>query len=202
MKKILITQRNERIGQFKESRDNLDLRYVNLIQNLNMLPIIMPNMSKNINQFLDTLKPDGILLTSGGNPKENNLRKITENKLIKYSIKNNLPLIGICRGAQVINIFFKGNVVPIKNHVRRNHIIKGDIIKGMKKTSVNSYHDLGITKKTLGKNLKILASTNDLSIECFKHTRKEIMGIMWHPERYKILRKFEKKIIKNFYKCN
>ena len=74
MKKILITQRNERIGQFKESRDNLDLRYVNLIQNLNMLPIIMPNMSKNINQFLDTLKPDGILLTSGGNPKENNLR--------------------------------------------------------------------------------------------------------------------------------
>lgn len=202
MKKILITQRYERIGKFKELRDNIDLRYINMIENINMFPILIPNALIKIDQFLNKIKPDGILLTSGGNPKENNCRKKTEIKLIKYSIKNNLPLLGICRGAQVINIYFKGKVIPIKNHVRKNHLIKGSITKKQKKISVKCYHDLGIKKKNLGKNLQILASSNDSSIECFKHKKKNIMGIMWHPERYSKLRKFEKKLLKNFYKCN
>jgi gamma-glutamyl-gamma-aminobutyrate hydrolase PuuD len=48
----------------------------------------------------------------------------------------------------------------------------------------------------LGKNLKSLAQSQDRIIEYFKHTNYKIIGIMWHPEREKILKKFDKKIIK------
>ena len=69
-----------------------------------------------------------------------------------------------------------------------------------KKTiTINSYHDYGIKEDYLGKNLKVLATTKDGSVELFKHKTKKIIGMMWHPERYKNLRSFELKFIKKFF---
>ena len=59
---------------------------------------------------------------------------------------------------------------------------------------VNSYHDFSIVK--LGRSLDNLAFTKDGSIEAFKHKRKKILGIMWHPERYKKIKKFDLDFIK------
>ena len=199
MKKILITQRHERIGKFNELRDNIDIRYSKMIENIGMTPILMPNSLENIPKYLDQIKPNGILLTSGGNPKFKDQRNLIEIKLIKYSLEKKLPLVGICRGAQVLNIFFGGKITRVKNHVRKNHIIYGKILGKKKKILVNSYHDFGIYSKILGNHLDVLANANDNTIECFKHKKNKLMGIMWHPERYKKLRNFEKKILKSFY---
>ena len=43
MKKIIITQRYERIGNFKELRDNLDARLSETIEKLGFIPILLPN---------------------------------------------------------------------------------------------------------------------------------------------------------------
>ena len=49
------------------------------------------------------------------------------------------------------------------------------------------------------KNLSILHRCfNDNSIESFKHNKHKILGIMWHPEREKKFKDFDKKLIKNF----
>ena len=52
----------------------------------------------------------------------------------------------------------------------------------------------------LGKNLKMLASSNDGVVEYFKHINKLIYGIMWHPERNKKIKKFDREIIKKIFK--
>ena len=41
-----------------------------------------------------------------GDPRKNDIRKKIEIKLIKHSIKNKVPILGICRGAQALNLFF------------------------------------------------------------------------------------------------
>ena len=74
-------------------------------------------------------------------------RRKNEINLIKYSITKNIPLIGICRGAQVINLFYGGQIKKVKGHVRKFHKIKLD--KG-KKIKVNSFHDLGFDENMLG----------------------------------------------------
>ena len=74
MKKILIVQRYERIGTFNELRDNLDNRLSNYIFKLGYLPILIPTNIK-VTSFLKEIKPDGILLSGGGDPQKKSLRR-------------------------------------------------------------------------------------------------------------------------------
>jgi len=201
MKKILISQRLEKIGEFKELRDNVDLRFIQLVEIIGCFPILVPNKLKNTIQYLKISKPDGIILTSGGSPYEKNIRKKTEINLIRYAIKMNIPLLGICRGAQSINLYFKGKLTKIKSHVRKNHFIEGTLFSNKIRFKVNSYHNYGIRDKNLGKKLKILFKADDQSIEAFHTKNKKILGIMWHPERQKKIQKIDLKILKKFFKC-
>ena len=83
MKKILIVQRYEKIGVFNELRDNLDIRLSNYIFKLGYLPILIPTKIK-ITSFLKQIKPDGILLSGGGNPQKKDLIQKQLPKELKY----------------------------------------------------------------------------------------------------------------------
>jgi N5-(cytidine 5'-diphosphoramidyl)-L-glutamine hydrolase len=199
MKKILIVQRYERIGAHNELRDNLDNRLSNYVFKLGYLPILIPTNIK-ITSFLKQVKPDGILLSGGGDPRKKDLRKSLEIQLLKFSLKKNLPVLGICRGAQQMNLFCKGKIKKIENHIGKKHRIFGRIVN--KKIYVNSYHNYGINKKFLGRDLKILAYSKDEWVECFVNKKNNWMGIMWHPERENNISKLDKKIINNCFKKN
>ena len=198
MKKIFVTQRSDLIGKFNEKRDNLDIRFSVIFEKLNMIPIFIPNNLSLARKIIKNIKPNGIILSPGGDALKKDSRYQIEMLLIKFASKNNIPLLGICRGSQSINIYFQGKIKKIANHVRKNHTLKTNFFKN-KKITINSYHDYGITEDYLGKNLKALVTTKDGSIELFKHNTKKIMGMMWHPERYKYFRSFELKFIKNFF---
>lgn len=198
MKKIIITQRMERLGRHKELRDSLDIKLANLFSYLGYIPVPLPNKLKNINKFFKELKPKGIILSGGGNPLLKDLRYKNEKVLIDLSIKNKIPLLGICRGAQRINIHFNGKLKKIMNHTKKKHLIyRNQKQKGIK---VNSYHDFGFSEKMLGKNLKSLAQSQDRIIEYFEHIKFQITGIMWHPERYGSFKKFDQKMIRKIFK--
>ena len=198
MKKIIITQRYERIGNFKELRDNLDARLSETIEKLGFIPILLPNKLKNIENYLQKISPHRIVVSGGGDPQKKDLRHKNEKKIIKYSIKKKLPIIGICRGAQVLNIYYGGKIKKIKNHVKKKHRIFGNLVK-KKKIYTNSYHDYGFDEKLLARNFKILAYSFDKIVKCFCHKKYKILGIMWHPERNKTISNFDKKIIKSFF---
>ena len=139
-------------------------------------------------------------LLSGDTPK----RDKTELEIINYCINKKLPIFGVCRGMQMLNSFFQGNITTNKtdSHVRKSHTIK--IVNQKLKLSnnkyfVNSFHKNLIHEKSLGKSLEIFAISDfDNSIEGFFHESLPIIGVMWHPEREP--NKFNQILVSNFFK--
>ena len=54
----------------------------------------------------------------------NSNRDIIETKLYKICKKKNIPLLGVCRGMQVINLLEGGKIHKIRNHVSKIHNLK------------------------------------------------------------------------------
>ena len=198
IKKILISQRLDEVGIFNEKRNNLDVRYFQIFEKLNMIPILIPNNITLAKKIIKNVKVSGIILSSGGDALKKDIRYDTEILLLNYAKRNDIPLLGICRGAQAINIYFGGRIKAIPNHVRKKHTLKSDLTNN-KNIKTNCYHDYGIKSDYLGKNLHVLGTSSDDSIELFKHKSKKIIGMMWHPERFKKLREFESKIFKRLF---
>ena len=96
--------------------------------------------------------------------------------------------MGVCRGLQMINHYFGGSLSPIEGHVATRHYIefKGHL-ENHSSREVNSFHDWGVFKPNLAKDLEVLATHSDGSIEALTHPQEKIAGIMWHPEREKTL---------------
>ena len=199
MKKIIISLRLEKIGKYEEERDNLDIRLSQIIEKSGYMPVLMPNNLKLTSQYLNQIRPKGVILSGGGDPTKKDKRLKNELNLIKYSLQKNIPLLGICRGAQVLNIFFGGKIKKIKNYWKKNKRIYGPLIK-KKKIKINSYHDYGFTEEMLGKNLNPIAYSSDKIIKSFIHNKYKFFAIMWHPERYKLFKNFDKNLIKKFFK--
>ena len=108
--------------------------------------------------------------------------------ILDYAVSHNVPLIGICRGMQVINTFFGGKIQSTNNseHVKNDHFVNitnHSLFKN-EQIQVNSFHHNIITLSNLGKNLSTFAiSKNDNTIEGLIHNELPIFGVMWHPER-------------------
>ena len=190
MKAIGITQSSHYDAKRNERFDKYDVSWINLLEKLKLQPYPIPNNLTDINEWLENANIEGIILTGGNdltylsdaiNPfsKRDHLEKM----LIKYSIKKKIPLIGYCRGMQLINNYFNGSLIRIENHVAKNHDVLIDICGNKKKIKVNSFHNWGLFPDNLSKELKIFALADDGSIEGFYHKKFKIKGIMWHPER-------------------
>lgn len=138
-----------------------------------------------------------LIVSSGGNTiiffnknLANKFRAKLDMFYFKYALKKNIPFFGICHGAQFIAHHYKSKIMIKKKHTKTNHLIKLNL---KKEYLVNSYHDFSIIK--LNNSLKKIAWTKDGSIEAFKHKTKKIFGVMWHPERYKKIKKFDLELV-------
>lgn len=196
MKKIAISLRVASIGKYEEKRDSISYDWLKFFNKLDIFPILIPNLIQDLELFLDEIKIDGIILSGGDNIGEDEMRDSTEKKIITYGIKKNLPIIGICRGMQVLNLNFNGKVRfnEAIDHAGKKH----EIQLKEEKLIINSYHNNLIKNEDeLGDNLKSIAiASNDKTIEGFKHEKLPIFGIMWHPEREKTT--FHYRLINSF----
>ena len=134
MLKIGITCRLTEAKDYFEERNSLSLDWISFFNRLDMMPILIPNGIANIESFMAICNFDGIILSGGNNVNPKlyssndrlesiyDIRDKNEFEIIRYCLKNNLPLIGICRGMFILNIYFKGGLSHnIKNHVNKNH---------------------------------------------------------------------------------
>ena len=193
---------------FEDKNRTLYTTYdVDTLDMLNKLDILITpvNVINKINKHL-LKNADGLFLMGGGNinkiekKKTNKIRDEFEKKLFKYFIKQDKPIIGICRGFQNIVSFYGIKLSQIKYHVRTNHHIKIDnsrFIKS-KNLSVNSYHNYAI--KSLPKDFSIVSKLEDGSIEIAEHKKKDILCFMFHPERKMPSQKKIIQVLKNFTK--
>lgn len=101
------------------------------------------------------------------------------------------PVFGICRGIQVIDVFFGGTLFrDIGNahlHEDTRHVVITAECGGLRpllgrELPVNSYHHQAV--RTLGKGLLVTAvSQADGVIEGLEHDSLPITAVQWHPER-------------------
>jgi len=199
---IALTQRQDE-NKHGIKIDNIEKTFLDFLDSFEVVPLLIPNKITFIKKFFKL--PFKAIILSGGNDvylntfssstssKQTNIceeRDEVENKILEYAIKNKIPVLGICRGMQLINVFFGGDLINIKKegnkieHVNSTHkIIFKNKLSHKKSAVVNSYHKYGITKKTLSKELNSFAESEDGIIEGISHPKYPIAGIQWHPER-------------------
>ena len=111
-------------------------------------------------------------------------------KCIEAFEKLNKPIIGICRGQQLLNVYFKGSLVQdIKNHGLKEderHIVHFENNSVWSKiygenTKTNSRHHQCV--KMLAKDLVAIGKSDDGIIEAVQHKSKPIIAVQWHPEK-------------------
>ncbi|WP_299290886.1 gamma-glutamyl-gamma-aminobutyrate hydrolase family protein [Nitrosopumilus sp.] len=203
--KIGISSRIVSAPNYDEKRDAISHEWPKLLEKLGLIPIIIPNVLENVKEFVENAQIDGLILSGGDNIGEFIQRDNTEKNLLEFGIKKEIPIIGVCRGMQIINNYFGGTEIKNNNndHVNKSHFIKikqNEFVSLLNKTEtkVNSFHNNIITKEHIGNGLQIVAlDKNDETIEAFSHSKFPIIGVMWHPEREQ--NEDNLKIIKTFF---
>ncbi len=206
--KIGITQRVEYNAQNAEVRDCLDHRWISIFDKLNMHIIPIPNKIRKINVWLDNFKCDALIL-SGGNdlailPNAKNAflhRDQTENDILKYAQSKSIPVLGVCRGFQLMNTYFGGSLKKVTGHVATRHNIYWRFNQNEEyiKRDVNSFHEWGVLKNDLSKQLIPCAFDDGGNIEAARHKKLNMLGIMWHPEREKDFNKLDLDIFRMLF---
>jgi len=124
-------------------------------------------------------------------------RDETDFRLLKQAEEIDIPVLGICRGAQFINVFHGGslcqNVTPLRMKTRHRPLLlplqtvqlvqDSRIGRLMHSTLIgaNRIHSQAI--KHLGRNLRVTALDNDLFVQAIENTGQQwLMGVQWHPE--------------------
>lgn len=134
-------------------------------------------------------------------------RDTLEFALIKKAKEMEMPILGICRGLQIFNIYHGGNLyadIPIQLDTLVRHrcpdtyncfhevsIVDGSSLhktSGVSSGVVNSNHHQGIMR--IGKGIRPIARTEDGLIEAIEYEDRGnmpfFMGVQWHPERMDI----------------
>ena len=151
---------------------------------------------------------DGIILSGGGaidaeltgdvadkatQGQVSRLRDEYEFELMKYAVKNNIPVLGICRGMQVIGAYFGAHIIQhMEGHKQKeeknvsSHYVNvkdGTLLHkiiGENRLKVNSYHHQAVGKGFRG---TISAVSDDGFAEAVEPDGEAfILGVQWHPE--------------------
>lgn len=148
---------------------------------------------------------DGLILCGGGDPDPalfgqknqgsygiSRERDQLELSCIHQFLKAKKPILGICRGNQMLNVAFGGSLIQhlpnAENHIAPGrdvfHEVRTDgLLKRLygRKLRANSSHHQGIGR--VGHGLQVLAVAQDGVIEALAHERLPVLGVQFHPER-------------------
>ena len=181
MKIVGITQRVVVDPKHGERRDALDQRWPEFLAAVGVLGAPLPNRPELAVRLASELNVAGLILTGGndlatygGDAPE---RDATEAALVEWARGRSTPLMGVCRGMQVILHGFGAPLERAGGHVTPSHSV---LVDGEPR-NVNSYHNF-VAKKAVPM-LRVWGTAGDGSIEAIRHDREPILGVMWHPER-------------------
>lgn len=187
--------------------------YIEAVIKAGAVPILLP-MSEAIDMIASQVKCiDGLLITGGidVNPllykescqflqgESNTRRDYYEVMLIHQCVNSQIPILGICRGLQIINVAFGGTLYQdnsfaseyVQQHVQKERkeypihsirIKKDSFLYSIfgEKAYVNSFHHQSIKKTAEG--FRVIARSEDSIIEAIEHNKFHIRAVQFHPE--------------------
>lgn len=180
MKRILISQRVDILASRGERRDAADQRLSSFLGAIGALAFPVPNTlyaAGRLDTWLEAISPEGLVLSGGNDVGTQPDRDHTERALLVWATTRHLPVLGICRGMQMMGVAAGARLVRIEGHVRTRHTLSGTLAGG----KVNSFHDY--TLESCPEEYAVLATSEDGAIEAIRHRRLPFEGWMWHPER-------------------
>jgi len=109
------------------------------------------------------------------------IREDYERELVSVCKEQKLPMIGVCRGMQLLATELGATLDACDGHVGAHEL--NCVAPGRYDfpDRVNSYHNYGI--KHGANSLDVLAVAGDNIVEAFANEPGQQLGIMWHPER-------------------
>jgi gamma-glutamyl-gamma-aminobutyrate hydrolase PuuD len=194
------------------------LSYVQSVERAGGRPLVVPPARDGVEETLDAM--DGLILSGGadidpahygaGNHETTVAqpeRDAAELALLEAALARDMPVLGICRGMQLLNVLHGGGLhqhlpelVGHDGHretpgVFSEHDVKlseGSVVAGVlgSRTSVKSSHHQGI--ETVGEGLRAAGVAHDGTIEVVEDPRRRFaVGVLWHPEEDEDKRLFE-----------
>ncbi len=207
MKKIAVTQRLIAHKDYPEIRETLDIKWSSLLFQIGFLPIVIP-YEIDFREYFKNNKIDGILLTGGNDLARISFNDLSEKRdrlekdIIQFGIENKIPVLGVCRGLQIIADFFGCEIIEVENSVGIKHNLQinkkskyYNYLKNLKK--VNSYHNYAV--KNVADSLLISATDVNGIVKGIEHKHHKIFAQMWHSEREQPFNKNELNLIKHFF---
>lgn len=177
MKLAAVSQRVDHFPERSETRDALDQRLVEFVATCGHMPVPVPNaLGGTLRDWLTVVQPAAVVLSGGNAIGQCAERDDTEYALLMYAMERHLPVLGICRGMQMMAHWGGAMLKPVEGHVRARHRLSGEIT-----AVVNSYH--GFALIVCPEGFEVLARSEDGEIEAIRHLTLPWEAWMWHPER-------------------
>lgn len=204
-------------ADFSEGQLQLAPGYFRSVEAAGGIPVIIaPKRMPNANMSLLLDRIDGLLLSGGADINPilvgedpvpalhgiNTERDLFELTLTRLAYNRQIPMLGICRGIQVLAVALGGTIMQdIATSLPHTQLIKHsqdadratathfvEAVEGSriaellgKRFAVNSFHHQAVGQ--CGPRFRITAQSADGVIEAIESTEmKSIIGVQWHPE--------------------
>lgn len=200
----------------QKRRVNVSFHYIESIEFSGGIPIVIPECRHldTVDAYLERI--DALIISGGVDVSpylygENPIKEVTffsierdnfEIALVKGAIERGIPVFGICRGVQIINVALGGSLyqdiaaqtgsefghmpmgMPVHQLYHKVVLKEGTQIRSLFKKGtflINSFHHQAI--KELGTGLIATAMSEDGIIEAIEmENNKNVYGVQWHPE--------------------
>lgn len=199
----------------QKRRVNVSYHYIESIEMVNGIPFIIPECKHldTVDAYLDRI--DGLIISGGVDVSpylygENPINKVHyfsverdnfEIALVRGALKRGIPIFGICRGIQVINVALGGTLyqdinqqtgstmghnpvgMPVDSLYHKVKSSNSSFLSKLFTNSeflVNSFHHQAINK--LGEGVVVSATSEDGIVEAIEIQGKPVYGVQWHPE--------------------
>jgi N5-(cytidine 5'-diphosphoramidyl)-L-glutamine hydrolase len=192
LRPLLVTQRLVECDGIDEVRECLDRRWGAFLGQLGLLPIPLP-IGVEVEAYLRRLEPAGVLLTGGndlacvGGDELSVERDTFEARVVELARARRLPILGVCRGMQLLAHLAGASVATCSGHVATLHALEPSGTSRHPALRVprlaNSFHQF-FARLRPGCEYQVVLRSADGAAEAMEHTSEPIVGIMWHPERY------------------